>query len=325
MMRLLTIVSLAICIHLRQYSVEATVFVCNATAACGCSRNDADVRLRIVGGDTAVSHSWGWAVSLRDYSDESICGGSILSPNYVLTAAHCVVDSVGIANLYSVVVGADRLSSSEGQKISLSRIIIHPSYNRKTNENDIALLYLSKPINLADPNVAKMCLPAVPELEQSRYPVVTKSIVAIGWGTTSQGGSVSDTLRQVTVKTVASKDKTCKSTIRNDKLQFCAAVSGGGKDTCQGDSGGPIMYYSEADRVWVLAGVTSYGRGCASPNYAGIYTRVSAYIDWIKSNVNNDGIVTVAQNKANVNSVSVLITLFLALSLSVVNINSSKM
>jgi secreted trypsin-like serine protease len=217
------------CIYLSRYSVQATVFSCNASFTCGCSRFNADINARIVGGETAANHSWGWAVSLRDYLDRSICGASIISRNYILTAAHCVEVNMYTPNLLSVVVGADTINSRERQNRSLTKIFIHPQYNQNTKENDIAILYLSQPIDLSDVNVAKICLPAVKKAEQSRYPIVKKPIVAIGWGRTSSGGVSPNALRQVTVNTVDSKDKTCKGTIQNSKLQFCAAVNGGGK------------------------------------------------------------------------------------------------
>ena len=106
---------------------------------------------------------------------------------------------------------------------------MHPNYNAASKENDIAILYLSTPIDFSDTNVARICLPNVTNSERSRYPAVKNSIVAIGWGTTSSGGSASLTLRQVTVQTVAKDDSTCKPTIKNANLQFCAAVRGGGK------------------------------------------------------------------------------------------------
>ncbi|CAF3334871.1 unnamed protein product [Rotaria sp. Silwood1] len=112
------------------------------------------------------------------------------------------------------------------------------------------------------------------ESEQLRYPIVNKPLVAIGWGRNCSGGSSPNTLRQVTVKTIEDTEKMCKNLIENIKLQFCAAVNGGGKGTCQGDSGGPLMHYSEKEQLWLLAGITSYGRGCALPNYATVYTRV---------------------------------------------------
>ena len=87
-------------------------------------------------------------------------------------------------------------------------------------------------------------------------------------------------------------------------------------DTCQGDSGGPIMYYSQDDRAWTLTGITSYGRGCGLPNYAGVYTRVSAYMEWIQSIVGNDGVVFIPQNNANLSRLSTVM-IITALMLSI--------
>lgn len=228
MLSLSTSFFVAICLYLSVYSVQATVFMCNRTISCGCSRNNANINARIVGGEIAASHSWGWAVSLRMSPTRNMCGGTIVSRNYILTAAHCVND-IFVASMLTVVVGADTILGNEGQKIQVATIIMHPGYNPLTNENDIALLLLRTPINFGDANVAKICLPSVLAVEQYRYPIVNKPLVAIGWGTLSSGGSAPDTLRQVTVKAVDSDAKTCKPSIRNTRLQFCAAVNGGGK------------------------------------------------------------------------------------------------
>ena len=223
------LVSLSIFIHLEQSSVQATIFPCNSTISCGCSRFDVNIDARIVGGEIAGSHTWGWAVSLRDSHGDHICGGSILSLNYVLTAAHCIENMVLTPVFLSIVVGADLLTGFEGQRIPLSNIIIHPDYNGRTKENDIAVLQLNRSIDFNDMNVARICLPRVSTSEQSRYPIVQKPVVAIGWGRTTFNGSISNALRQVTVKTVAKNERKCQNAIGNDALQFCAAVDGGGK------------------------------------------------------------------------------------------------
>jgi secreted trypsin-like serine protease len=113
----------------------------------------------------------------------------------------------------------------------------------------------------------------------------------------------------------------CKPTINNINLQFCAAVVGGGKgkiilinffvsifliyivllDTCQGDSGGPLMHFDSNKRQWILAGITSYGRGCGLPSDAGVYTRASMYNSWLRSIV-TDHFVEVPVNAARLNS-----------------------
>ncbi|CAF1378149.1 unnamed protein product [Adineta ricciae] len=313
------LVVLLLFVYLQIFSVDATLFPCNTTFSCGCSRANASINARIVGGEVAVDHSWGWAVSIRSYFGNHFCGGMIISPRYVLTAAHCVEDYIFSANLLSIVIGSNLLNGTDGQRFTLSGIISHPSYNPRTKENDIAILQLSSAIDFKNDNVAKICLPNVTPTEQSQYPIVTKQVVAIGWGHTTFKGNLSNSLQQVTVKTVASKESKCKVYIRNTNLQFCAAVNGGGKDTCQADSGGPLMFYSKSEQVWVLAGITSYGHQCALPDYAGVYTRTSAYISWIQSVVGNDGIVTVQQSKAVIHHrVSYFLT-FVVFSLMILN------
>ncbi|CAF4356403.1 unnamed protein product, partial [Adineta steineri] len=97
-------------------------------------------------------------------------------------------------------------------------------------------------------------------------------------------------LQQVTVASVSVDDPRCEEFISDTRFQFCAGVVGGGKDTCQGDSGGPLMRFEPTQKRWVLAGITSFGLGCADPRYSGVYTRVSAYRDWLRSVV-SDGFI----------------------------------
>ena len=208
--------------------VQARGFSCNRTAACGCSQFDAEINARIVGGELAANHTWGWAVSLS-YLNVAVCGGTILSERYVITAAHCVFGTESSPDEFSITAGTDRLNGIEGQTSSVSRIHSHPDYNERTNENDIAILELTTPISFVDPHVSKLCLPMVPTVEQSQYPYVHRPIVAIGWGTTSSRGNASLDLRQVTVNILPSNDSTCQAIIRNLDVQFCAGVSGGGK------------------------------------------------------------------------------------------------
>ena len=123
----------------------------------------------------------------------------------------------------------------------------------------------------------------------------------MGWGTTSSGGSVSTSLQQVTLSTMAANGSMCRSVLYDWSRQFCAAIHCGGRgeimlkdsliyclrylcviDTCQGDSGGPLMMYTTSNQ-WVIVGVTSYGIGCASASYAGVYTRIAYYQTYINT------------------------------------------
>jgi len=218
-----------VCVLLNQCSVQATVFACNTTAPCGCSQNKAVINTRIVGGEPSASHSWGWAVSLRISNTAHFCGGSIISPNYVLTAAHCVDDPQISKLQITAAVGTDTLYDSYGQRIVVSKIYIHPGWNKNTNENDIAILKLNKAISFNDKSVAKLCLPSLTEYRDVDFPWTNTKLVAIGWGSTTSGGSSSNVLRQVTIAAVGDRETKCSNSIRNTRIQFCAAVVGGGK------------------------------------------------------------------------------------------------
>ncbi|CAF1507285.1 unnamed protein product [Adineta ricciae] len=302
MTRLCTFVLLLLSGLFAQNSIQASLYSCNRTASCGCSQNPVNINSRIVGGETASSHSWGWAVSIRRSTTRHFCGGSIISPNYILTAAHCV-DGISLLRTdLTIAVGSDNLLDNEGQRILVAQIFMYSGYNSLTKENDIAILRLKKAISFRDRNIARICLPPASDLDATVFPQINSTLVAIGWGHTSMSGSLSNTLQQVTVNAVGNRESKCRNSIHNVDLQFCAAVNGGGKDTCQGDSGGPLMFFSNENQQWMLAGVTSYGRGCGLTDYAGVYTRASAYTKWIVSMVGDD--INFEGNSAQMNTVS---------------------
>ncbi|CAF3748788.1 unnamed protein product [Rotaria sp. Silwood1] len=253
------------------------VYSCNSTVACGCSSNAASVT-RIVGGESAGTSTWGWAVSIS-ISGTSLCGGAILSSSWIITAAHCV-NRISPSQVYVYAGSNTRFS---GQSRVASSITVHPSYVSSTKVNDIALIRLGTALTMSSSTVSKICIPSVSSttLSAGEWPSAGLAVVAVGWGTLSEGGSLPSTLQQVTVKTIDYRHSTCSSVLNNRQVQFCAGISGGGKDTCQGDSGGPIMMFTTSNQ-WVLVGVTSYGIGCARASYAGVYTRVAYYQDWIR-------------------------------------------
>ncbi|UJR23039.1 hypothetical protein I4U23_026065 [Adineta vaga] len=294
---------LLICLLWNQHLVESTEFACNASTSCGCSQYNALINSRIVGGEPAINRSWGWAVSLRVLTEIHFCGGTILSPMYILTAAHCVDDPDIVNYDLKVAVGTDTLTDNDGQRIAVDEIFLHPHWTSKTNENDIAILKLKTPIVFRNQSIAKICLPSMSTSILTEFPRINSLLVAIGWGYTTMNGNLSNVLRQVTLQAIDHQETKCRNSINNITLQFCAAVSGGGKDTCEGDSGGPIMYYSELYQRWLIVGITSYGHGCAVSFYAGVYTRISMYIDWIKSITEKDAIITIDVNNAKMNMI----------------------
>ncbi|CAF1215000.1 unnamed protein product [Rotaria sp. Silwood1] len=262
---------------------DQVVYTCNSSATCGCSSNPVSIS-RIVGGEDAGISTWSWAVSIL-ISDGPICGGSIMSNSWVITAAHCV-DNRFASSVIIYAGSNNRLFGTQNRTVS--EIILHPHYNSSNYVNDIALLKLTSPLNMSDDHVSRICMPLVSSLTlaSDEWPVVNTTVVVVGWGRLSEGGSLSTNLQQVTLQTIAYLAPTCASLIEDKNTQLCAGVPGHTKDACDGDSGGPLMMFASSNQ-WVLVGLVSNGIGCARPSYAGLYTRVAIYKDWIKSYTND--------------------------------------
>lgn len=241
---------------------------------------------RIVGGTESSSTDWPWMVALVYSNDSSnfsgqFCGASLISSKWVVTAAHCLVDEIGFQSVYEsdlkVLVGAHDLSTGEGQRIGVKRIIIHPNYDPGSYNNDIALLELEQPSSAET-------LP----LYEGSADLAGFEAIAIGWGNTSSVPGQSDypaKRRQVTLPVVTNTQ--CNSvyggTITDNMM--CAGFLTGGKDTCQGDSGGPLVI--SRNSRWELAGVTSWGEGCAEEGYYGVYARISSHKWFVDYYVNS--------------------------------------
>ena len=209
------------------YQGSVTASQCDTNASCGCSTLSIP-EARIIGGETALQGSWPWAVSLRYYGAH-ICGGSILSSYFIITAAHCMDDITDSASL-TILAGSLTLnvsSSSEPYQIlSITQIIKHIYYDPNTFSNDIALLRLASPINITNENSKPICLPT----NDSVQPTDNINMVVVGWGVTSMSSTIlSSNLLQVTVQSIASTSSDCRSVIYNSTLQFCAGISTGGK------------------------------------------------------------------------------------------------
>jgi hypothetical protein len=130
-------------------------YSCSSSAACGCSANSASLT-KIVGGEGAGTNTWGWAVSIY-INSSSLCGGSILSSSWVVTAAHCL--SAGyLPSQVSVYAGSTTRFS--GTLRTASSITVHPSYNPSTKANDIALIQLSSPLTISG-SISVICMPTV--------------------------------------------------------------------------------------------------------------------------------------------------------------------
>ncbi|CAF2997190.1 unnamed protein product [Rotaria sp. Silwood2] len=275
-------------IHRKQYFILYLLFLIHSylslcvpsSTQCGCSHvKPIFSESRIVGGYTAQSHSWPWIVSLRrsKTSESSIssgslfCGGTLINSKYVLTAAHCfqTIKSSQLSN-YFIVIGAQYKNDTNPIRITIKSVILHDEFNGDTYENDIALLELTNNVYFNDSNIGFICLP---DNNMSTYPYESMNGTVIGWGRLQQDGLSSYTLQQVELPIISYTNKYCRNVVNDNIIQFCAGFIEGGKDTCQGDSGGPLMIHDSISDTWNIAGITSYGYGCAIAEYPGVYTR----------------------------------------------------
>lgn len=286
--------------------------IASATSAQGIGEIDAgdsrladlksEVSYRIVGGTLAQNGAWPWQVVMYKRDANGVytmqCGGSIIHERWVLTAAHCIKSRE--KDDYVVVEGTTRIDNplrknGKGRTLSVRRVLPHEGYVSKSYENDIALLELASsakskpvPLSLIESSVIE---------EPGRMSTVT------GWGTLRAIGEdgkdlltqesvrpndpryFTDRLMEVDVPLVS--EDVCRQAYSNsvgkiDRRVLCAGLREGGKDSCQGDSGGPLVTKSVGGQ-YMQIGVVSFGNGCGLKDGYGVYSKVSAFNDWLKA------------------------------------------
>jgi len=250
-------------------------------------------RNKIIGGSLAPPGRWPWAVILgRAPSFNGIfevqCGGTLLNEDTVLTAAHCVDRSVPRPPSHVRAGDTNIATSSDGDgvDVAIRSTIVHPQWNSRTLENDIAIIKLSRPLTYSR-NIRWACLPDAYQGRNLTATLRNPDPAIIGWGSTRIGGGPENALRQAQVPLVS--QQTCNSayssisaTVKIGDKQFCAG--NGVRDTCNGDSGGALLS-DKLQGAWSVVGITSFGVDCAREDYPGVYTRVDRYLPWIRSNL----------------------------------------
>ncbi|XP_058249042.1 elastase-1-like [Hemibagrus wyckioides] len=239
---------------------------------------------KVVGGSNARPNLWKWQISLQYDSWNTghfahICGGSLVSGNYVMTAAHCILD-LNVKN-YRVVLGDYDLSKLEGreQVRAVTRIRVHPGWTEDlANGNDIALMKLDSPV-YNNGYVAIAELPYPGQILPNGF-----TCYITGWGLLATGGYMPDILQEAPIDvvgySVCSTPEWWGSAV---KTTMVCAGGDGMTSGCQGDSGGPLNCFTDGN--WRVHGVVSFGSAvnCNLYSKPTVFTRVSAFSDWLYS------------------------------------------
>jgi secreted trypsin-like serine protease len=275
---------------------------------------------RIIGGITAASDRYPYTVALTSGGADFFCGGSLVAPDMVLTAAHCLGGGFGGGG-YNVAVGRSDLTSDEGEEISVAQEIQHPDYSWSTDENDFALLLLSQPVSvLSEGDIVRIN-------GDASFPAVGDMSRTMGWGDTDPDDAqtaVSNVLLEVDLPVISNEE--CRSAEGSDNgytdsyesyiFDSMLCTLSEDHDACQGDSGrlkvallfvtqlfitephnsyihrdisrligGPLIIPGSSASEDILVGVTSWGIGCATKIFPGVFARISNSYDWIAETI----------------------------------------
>jgi len=240
---------------------------------------------RVIGGITAARGSWPWQILLM-YGSRGVCGGSIVGPRHVVTAAHCISRAKQYPSRFKVRVGEHRTDKREGTEVDyqVKKIYQHPEYNRPSPlNNDIAVLELVKPI-LFGKYVQPVCLP-------DKSVKVGSECYITGWGKVRHPGDMTNVLQQVKMPVVSNgvchKKNFPRIRVPVTNRMICSGDGGTTqKSGCHGDSGGPFV--CQVNGRWELHGAVSHGSPrCKSTETYTVYARVAYFKKWIDNIMSN--------------------------------------
>ena len=248
--------------------------------------------IEIVGGQPVDISEVPWQVALMAKEQGfQFCGGTIIDEYWILTAAHCL-EGASPDQIQVLAGSSSVVDIEEGQLVDVVEIIMHPEYSDVGTGYDIALIRLASPLDLSG-NSAQKVPYATPMDEQNG--LTDEGVISLisGWGTLSEGGDSPDILYGAEVPIVS--NETANSLdyqgLVTETMLAAGDIENGGIDACQGDSGGPLVVTNLAGTGYILAGITSWGFGCANPTSPGLYARVAFFANWIEENsgvINNE-------------------------------------
>jgi len=240
---------------------------------------------RVINGVDAKPGAWPWQVLIKLF-DQPHCGGSIVSPWYIVTAAHCLYKKEAITDQFSVVTGEHDFDKQEGPEMTIpaDKLIVHPKFNFDHLDFDIALIKLKWPVQFKPGVTATVCMPKKGE----KLPVGTNCMIT-GWGKTDGYAHMHHILQQARLPVV--DNQKCNSLNKNNtriavSSNMVCAGFGPGTPTggCHGDSGGPFVCNNKGR--WYLQGAVSWGSGkCDTSEAYTVFSRISEYRDWIDVNM----------------------------------------
>ncbi|XP_067119397.1 mannan-binding lectin serine protease 1-like [Centruroides vittatus] len=245
---------------------------------------------KVVGGHEAKKGAHPWQVILWDPVRKTFCGGSLLNERWVVTAAHCfyikgIKQPIDKDKILIKLGKHDQYNSEEEEFITgIQSYVIHPGYDRRIHNNDIALIQLIHTIQFTD-YISPICLGDQQFVNDVFFEKSLYMGTVTGWGQLKEGGAQPRFLQELRMPIVNWNVCRQSTKYRTTRNMFCAGyaeeIIG---DACKGDSGGPFI--TEHQGMWYLIGIVSWGEGCGRKGKYGFYTKVDNYHPWIKGIIN---------------------------------------